>query len=93
MRTAQDVIDELEVHLPKASIAVAGAPLSQGDDLFGPAGSGATLLDALTSGEHGVEALARQVGQSIDVVHQALLRLELSGQVVRLPGQRYARAS
>lgn len=93
VRTAQDVIDELEVHLPKASIAVAGAPLSQGDDLFGPAGSEATLLDALTSGEHGIEALARQVGQSIDVVQQALLRLELSGQVVRLPGQRYARAS
>lgn len=56
-------------------------------------GSGATLLDALTSGEHGVEALARQVEQSIDVVQHALLWLELSGQVVRLPGQRYARAN
>jgi DNA processing protein len=92
VRTAQDVIDELEVHLPQAASAEA-VQLSPGGDDSGVAASGATLLDALTSGEHGVESLARQVGQSIDVVQQALLRLELSGHVVRLPGQRYARAS
>ncbi len=51
------------------------------------------LLEALQSGEHGVESLARQVGQSVGHVQEALLRLELVGRVVRLPGQRYARAS
>jgi len=50
------------------------------------------LLEALQSGEHGVESLARQVGQSVGHVQEALLRLELVGRVVRLPGQRYARA-
>ncbi len=81
---AKDVIDGLKVHLPTAWGDE--MPQARSIDDANP------LLEALQSGEHGVESLARQVGQSVGHVQEALLRLELVGRVVRLPGQRYARA-
>ncbi len=91
VRRAQDVIDELEIHLPDDSATESTSDTSGSG--VGHLRSGHPLLDAMATGEHGLEALAQQLGQSIEAVQQSLLRLELAGRVVRLPGQRYARAS
>ncbi|MBT6146147.1 MAG: DNA-protecting protein DprA [Gemmatimonadetes bacterium] len=91
VRSARDVIDELAAHLPDAVSMV--LPASDSPERTTDSTCGRQLLEVMERGEHDVEGLARQMGVAIGRIQQALLLLELSGHVVRLPGQRYARAS
>lgn len=53
----------------------------------------AVLLDVLGARPQSLEALASRAGLPIDETLAALLRMEWSGTIAALPGQRWARRS
>ena len=83
-----DILDELQALLPAALVSSATAPAEAAPQLRLTDGQVLEQLD--TRGRH-IDSLGRETGLAPAELLEALLRLELEGVVVQLPGQYYAR--
>jgi DNA processing protein len=82
VETTQDILDELRLQVPGAQPSVAAPP---------PAAEADPLLEALGFDPQTLEALQARTGWSAADLSVRLLSLEMSGDVERLPGQRFQR--
>jgi DNA processing protein len=82
-RSAQDVLDDLRLHVPALPDVLPKAQRSCSDPLH------AELLRALGAGETGLDALLAQIEAPTATILAALSMLELQGLVEARAGQRY----
>lgn len=92
VETAQDVLEELHVHVPMAATATPAQTemaWSQGEDVL----STDPVLAAMGYDPVSQEALSARTGWGPAELGARLLELELMGQVARLPGQLFQRVA
>ena len=90
VETAQDVLEELGVAPPTASVSTEtmGKAGETTPDVGGPAGR---VLTALGHDPAGIDLLVRRTGLGADAITVALVELEVAGRVISLPGGKYQR--
>ncbi|OYY61333.1 MAG: hypothetical protein B7Y51_10325, partial [Burkholderiales bacterium 28-67-8] len=82
--TAQDVLDEFDLEPLTRTQSPSASPSSQAADRD-------PLLDAMGHELVSMDALVARTGWSTQAINVRLLDLELSGRVVRRPGQLFQR--